>query len=468
MLNKNFPKIFFNAFLIILGTLFLSLFIKNTILFAIISLLVIYLVVTKIKFKRFALFLFIFSLITRIIAIFLLKTPIEYDFEVLYNATIQLLNGDLSYNDLPYFKLWGYQIGQVCYQALLLKIWNNVLIIKIINCLISSGTVLLIYLISKEIFKEKTARITGLLYSIFMFPLLFNSVLSNQILSTFLSYLAIYIMFSKRFDNQRVWIRYPLVGLLMGLSEIIRPEGIVFITTIIVFFIYYLRKDNILSSIKKCGGIIVSYFIITTLASFILTVTNISSVGLSNSDPLWKFVLGFNHETVGMYSNEDVYLTGNKELELEIIKDRTFGRIEDIPILFVKKIRNFWFLPDISWSNGYLYGNTLKILGHEVQGNDINEILNGFNKNIYYIMYICLFLGLYKTRKSYKNELSYFLIILSCVYLGVYLLIEIMPRYAYCPQVALFILSGFGIEYVLTLLEEINNEKENIDSSSLL
>lgn len=468
MLNNKFPKIFFNSFLIILGTLFLTLFIKNTIIFAILALLLIYFVSAKLKIKRFAILLFVFSLITRLIAIFILKTPIELDFDVLYKASLQLLEGDLSYNQLPYFKLWGYQIGQVVYQTLLLNIWNNVLIIKIINCLISSGTVVLVYLIGKQLFKEKTARTIGILYSIFLFPLLFNSVLSNQILSTFLFYFAVYIMFSKRNEDKKWWLKYLLSGILMGLAEIIRPEGIVFVTTIIVWLIYFLKKGNVLNTIKKTGLIFISYFAVTTVASLILISTNISPSGLSNHDPLWKFVLGFNHETVGMYSSDDEYIVGNKELELELIKDRTIGSIEKVPILFIKKARNFWFVSDISWSNGYLEGETLNILGINISGSQINEILNSFNKNIYYFMYFSLFLGLYVSRKNKKNELSNFLIILLCVYVGVYLLIEIMPRYAYCPQVALFILSGYGIEHIFKLLEDVKNEKENINSRTLL
>ena len=54
-----------------------------------------------------------------------------------------------------------------------------------------------------------------------------------------------------------------------------------------------------------------------------------------------------------------------------------------------------------------------------------------------------------------------FLTILICVYIGVYLLIEIMPRYAYLPQVGLFILSGYGVEYLLDWLEYKKKLKYN-------
>ena len=454
MLKKKLADVFFYAVLLILGITFLSVFIKNTLLFGLVSIVAIYVFTNKVKIKKFSLFLFVYSLVVRLIAIFVLKTPIESDFKVLYDASLDLLNNDLSFNTLGYFKLWGYQTGQVVYQAFLLNIWNNVLIIKIANAIFSSGTIVLIYLICKELFKEKTARLVSLLYSLFLFPLLFNAVLSNQILSTFLTYLGIYLLFAKRFDNLNNWIRYPLIGIVLGLANVIRPEGIVILTTLIVFLIINFKKKEIKSQISNAACIFVGYYIIVTACSMLLVVTNVSPIGLSNKDSLWKFVLGFNHETIGMYDVNDEWAVGNREEEIELIKERTFGSIEKLPILFIKKTRNFWFSSDIYWSNNYLDNKQVNVMGIDVNGSDINELLVNFNTCIYYFMYGLLFLGLYATRKKAKSNLVKFLTILTCVYIGVYLLIEIMPRYAYLPQVMLFILSGYGIEYLLNILEE--------------
>ena len=462
MLNKKFANIFMDVLLIILGVLFLTLFIKNALLLGIISVVAIIYLVRKYNMKKFALILFIFSLITRLVAVLMLKTPIELDFEVLYDASIALLKGNLSFTNSGYFKLWGYQMGQVVYQALLLKIWMDPLIIKIVNAVISSGTVVLTYLISKEIFTEKTAKVVSLLYSIFMFPILFNAVLSNQILSTFLTYLAIYLLFSKRFTKMNNIVKYLLVGLSLGCANIIRPEGIVILTTILIFSIYYLTKANFKEMIKKVGIILLSYLVVTNTCSYLLIVTNLSQVGLANKDPLWKFVLGLNYDSVGMYDSNDEYLVGNKDLEVEIIKDRTIGSITKLPILFIKKVRDFWFVSDLYWSNNYLENENVNMLGWNLKGHDVNEFLNNYNKCIYYFMFVCFFIGLYKNRCKKHNELVNFLEIMILVYIGVYLLIEIMPRYAYLPQVGLFILSGLGIEYILEKIKGVSYEKENV------
>ena len=53
-----------------------------------------------------------------------------------------------------YFQTYPFQLGLVLYQALLLRIINSTLLLKIMNSLITSGIVVLIYLISKKLVKE--------------------------------------------------------------------------------------------------------------------------------------------------------------------------------------------------------------------------------------------------------------------------------------------------------------------------
>lgn len=459
MICKKIPNFFLYVILVILGVIFLTVWIKNAVIFGIASLVIIYFIAKKSKSKRFGIYLFVLAFVLRLLAVSLLKTPIEYDFKHLYDASLKLLNGDLSYNQNSYFIMWGYQIGQVLYQTLLLKICNSVFFLKVVNCLISSGIVVLIYHISKEFLSETTSRIVSLLYCIYMFPLLFNSVLSNQILSTFLIYLAIYIMFGQKFNNWKNVYRYLVIGCLFSISNIIRPEGIVSIAAIIVFFIYELTKKNYKQSIKNVLLILNPYYAIFLLVSNILIVTNISPSGLVNKDPLWKFVLGFNHESVGAYATSDEYAVGNREIEMELIKDRTIKSIDKLPMLFIKKTRNFWFSSDIYWSNNYLDNKNVVVFGHTIPGTSINQFLINYNSCIYFTMYLCLFVGLFKNCKRKKNDIITYLSIFVSVNIGVYLLVEIMPRYAYCASVSLFILSGLGIEYILHVFSKIKKSE---------
>ena len=72
MLNKKLSNVFFYSVLFILGVTFLSVIIKNTLLFGIISIIGIYLFASKIKIKNFGLYLFIYSFLVRLIAVLFL------------------------------------------------------------------------------------------------------------------------------------------------------------------------------------------------------------------------------------------------------------------------------------------------------------------------------------------------------------------------------------------------------------
>lgn len=104
----------------------------------------------------------------------------------MYQASNLLRVGDLSYTESSYFIKWGYQVGHVVYQAILLNICNSTFFLKIVNCLALSSTTVLIYLIVKDLLNEKVAKFTSLTYVFYLHPVLLTTVLTNQHVPTFL------------------------------------------------------------------------------------------------------------------------------------------------------------------------------------------------------------------------------------------------------------------------------------------
>ena len=147
---STWPLIFL---LLALSLVFLLFLIAEKYIYTIIIFGIIIFVSFKIKVPKFSLVLFILSMLSKLLAIMLIKPPIESDFLVMYQASKLLRVGDLSYTDLDYFIKWGYQVGHVFYQAMLLKICNSVFFLKIVNCLALSGTTVLIYVNSKRFIK---------------------------------------------------------------------------------------------------------------------------------------------------------------------------------------------------------------------------------------------------------------------------------------------------------------------------
>ena len=398
-----------------------------------------------IKENKFIIFLFLFSFIIRLGVILLVDTPIISDFKVMYDAALEIVNGTDSYKSMGYFITWGYQMGHVLYQAFLLSIINSAFFLKIVNCIITSLTVVFIYLISRRICSERSAKISSILYSIFLFPLLLNSVLTNQFLPVLLILIALYILLNINFKKKFV-ISSVVVGILLGLSNIFRSETIVILFSILLYFVFlFITKVDWKKLIISFLIIFMGYYVVFNGTSLLLKATNVSPSGLEILNSSWKFVLGFNYETSGMYSNEDAAIYAG---DSEAAKKEAINRImqfEKIPLHFLKKTKILWFNSDLSWSISMdeVYYKVLNII------NQIWIIL--FN-----ILAVCSAFRFIKF-KFEKEHVLMSLILL--VYFGVYLLIEVMPRYAYSLQVFEAIIIGISLDYIFTKIKALKKGK---------
>ena len=143
-------KLILYFFLFFLGLIVVSGNITNGILLTIFSVFFLLLFVKKSKIKNFSLFLIVISLLIKIIGIFIIKVPVRADYKLMYDASLNVLNGDLAFTKNYYFSFFSYQLGHVFYQALLLKVFNSIFILKLLNCIYSTIITLLIYLLVRR------------------------------------------------------------------------------------------------------------------------------------------------------------------------------------------------------------------------------------------------------------------------------------------------------------------------------
>ena len=66
----------------------------------------------------------------------------------------------------------------------------------------------------------------------------------------------------------------------------------------------------------------ITYIILTQIASSVLIITNINDIGFKNANPYWKFVLGFNYEYNGKNNLDLITNSLNKELD-KIVQEQT-------------------------------------------------------------------------------------------------------------------------------------------------
>ena len=255
---------------------------------------------------------------------------------------------------------------------------------------------------------------------------------------------------------------YIIAAIFISLGNIIRPEGIIIVFSLILFEIFRFKKKNIVDTIKKVSIFLIIYFFIGSSASFIIQKTGINPSGLNNTNPLWKFVLGFNHETCGYYTEDDVIYQSDSELEKEIIKQRIFSDPIKTANLLVCKVDHFWLLSDLSMESGAFSDKEFNLLGIKIKYSNIENVVLDLNQYIYLFTFLMSILGVIIKRKEIVKKSSLFFLILMIVTFFVYLLIEIQPRYSYFIHISIFILSAYGYKYLLDKIKILNNHiKDN-------
>lgn len=422
-------KIILIVSLVFLGLLICISTFENGILLSILSFAFIIFFVKKAKIKRFCLFLFLFSFITKVVGIFILKLPMGVDYETMYAASLEALNGNLSFARDGYFVAYGYQLGHVFYQTLMLKLINSITFLKILNCLYATIITVLIYKILQKFTKENVARITSLIYSISLYPIYLNSVLGNQQLSLMLFLIGIYILLTKK----STIVNGIIIGILFALGNLERPEGIIYITTLIIYNIVTLK--NIKLILKNSLPVLISYLALTQLFSFILIKTNVNDIGFKSSDPYWKFLVGFNYEHSGKNNLEDYEYTVDLETEKQVMLERVKD-FKKIPGLFYQKAKILWLYDDLDQT---FNATTTTQFSQFIVKTIVNYI-----RFINFILVALAFIGLIKNKNI--HNINYFFIINALIYLAVYLLIEVSARYYFNPQICIIILSALGLD----------------------
>lgn len=443
----------FIAMLSIIGLIFLG---KTTLIFTSVALITFYFISKNEKMKKFVFWLFIASFLIRLVSIIVIDFPQVFDFELLLNAAQKLIVGDMSFNEWQHLKVWSYQTGFVIYEALVLKLFSSVFVLKLLNIIYSSLLVVFVYLFSKKLTNEKSARYVSLIYMVLPFPLFLNTVLTNQHLATLLMCFSVLFLLK---DNHKIR-NYIIAGVFLSFSNIIRPEGIVIITTLLIYELCKLKKNEIFNVLKRVGAFLLVYLSIGAIASNLVIYAGVNETGLKNNDSLWKFVLGFNHETCGHYSQDDTKFLMNKEESLKVIKERVFVSPLKLGKLFVCKIDNFWLQANLENEDTKFKDKSFDIFNKEIQFKEAEDFVININITLHILILGLSFIGIIVYRKDKKLEKGMFFIISLVVCFGVFLLIEIQPRYIYFIYIFLFAISSYGINYVFNLIEEYKNKKK--------
>lgn len=400
--------------------------------------------------KKFLIILLLVSFLIRTAVVLEIRNPQVSDFKTLYDISEDYLDGSLEESSQYYLNAYNFQIYFALIQALFLKLFNKIVFLKLINVILAIGGIAVMYRIINRITNKKTAQIMTVLYSFFINPMLYNNILSNQHLFLFLTLLGFDLFFEEKIVKKN-WVRFSLVGLILGIANLVRPESILTILTIICVSIYrFLKKeDTIKNIVKKLLPLFMVYIVITMVPMFILR-----SAGVVKNTPemgsLYKVVIGLDAENNGRWTEKLYWEYTNQEnlheYEIEKIKEEICNT--KIVKMFVAKANIFWNDFGNSWSLSHLTQETLGNTSIKTEKFEI--FILDYDQVIWLIIWILALVGVFVSKKD--EEKSYIIYVIGATL--TYLIIEVQGRYAFIYRPFVFIIASIGLKKILDIFKE--------------
>lgn len=400
--------------------------------------------------------IFVLGVIARLLYGVLSQTPLESDMLLCYNSANSVIRGDLSWLDLPYYRVWSYQIPFVYYEAFILWIFKTVRALYVFDALWGVLICVLIYLIVELLSSNKLiALILASLYAWLPSSILKSGLLYNFSLAGVFLLLGIYcyILALKKINNKPFHICMILnfvSGLLVAISCLFRQEGLVILLACSCFYIFYfITNHNCICGKKAVFAfrcfvslllVVIGYIIIVNLASWCFDAAGITSHGLGNNCPYWKIVVGLTPDNYGQYSDRYVWICSimnpseQKEAFDNIMKE-ILSEKSPIEILgfFIKKHYYMWGAIDSGF--GIPYNTVLE--------RAFTIVYLALDKFIYLLFLVLSIIGL-KPHNDKTYEKHYFYICFIGFFLS-YLIFEAGARYRYDPMLILVLTSTFGM-----------------------
>lgn len=373
------------------------------------------------------------------------KNPTQVsDFLYMYNSAMDLAQGNSNALKTSYYNFAIFNTPFTIYEAFLLKWFDSIFLLKLLSVFYSTLIVLFIYKIAQSIFGWKVARIAGFIACIFPPFIIYNAVLTNQTISILFLLMGVYAIINKK---------YMYGGLLLGLGQVFRPIGIMFLigAILMIFWEWYTKKESFykhnLKQLLTSGLrlVVPYYFVLLSVSGFLVSFHYTDHGLFYNPTPSYKFLVGLNQETKGSYSKTDNKLIdqdieGFEEIAREKINERTVN-LTEVASLFEHKFKEMWGSKDASFFWTKLSKNGLILF------------------NQYFWIFILLSSGavilfIRKKNTSYHLNGSLYLVWTFLGFIFIYLLIEIQTRYRYELYPLFILTSALGSIHILKVSEK--------------
>ncbi|WP_294376992.1 glycosyltransferase family 39 protein [uncultured Clostridium sp.] len=395
----------------------------------------------KIKKKIMFYYILILGFILRLVWALITKSYPVSDFLAIYEAAGGLLQGDTTpFKGLGYFARFPHNTPYILLFSVMRKFFgdNGLFVMKMLNVVLSTISIALVYAICNKIFKDQKKILLGT----FFIAILPSAVLyvpvycSENIAIPF--YLASIYLFILVLEKKHNCFLLLLSGLLLSVGHLFRMVAYVILIAYIMYIFIY-SKEKVLSKIRNSLFLIISFILVFFTVSTILIKMDITERHLwDGSEPsITSAVRGSNIESGGSWNPEDAEFidgklqTVDKDTLSKICKERILERYTTTPPaelfrFFIKKIATQWAYGD----NSGAYWSEIGI-----EDNDIIFDISGkgllWSQLVYAIILLFIIKGLFNKEDHIDNRIINLFYIILCGFGAMLLILENQCRYAY-------------------------------------
>ena len=411
---------------------------------------------------------FLLGIVARIFLICNLKFLLVSDFEFYYNHAHQIINNVSKMDEYISYNGYAYMFSKVI-SILFIIFGENINTVLVFNLICQIITTILFY----KIISIKADKTISALLSIFYF-LLPNVIFSNLLVSAETFFMLLFILtiylflkfISKPIITKKNILKFILLGIMISITNNIRPVMTIFIISLIIYYILTFKK---IKEFLSLGVIIITYVI----SNLIFNIYIENGIGQeTRSGALgWSIYFGSNYETCGSWTEEDSNYVfneilnnpknGNKELVIESFKRyEKLGVIKSTELIGCKYTR-LW--TDNNSTLSFLTSVTTE--DYQINLNSYNKPLEDISRIVIVLLLISCIANTFYDIKN-KNNSNLFLQIFSIGYILSNLIVCLNGRYNLPLYPLLIICSSNYIcsKFVPNLISEIKKLPKKLDS----
>ena len=406
--------------------------------------------------RRAALWLGLGCFVLNLIWVLVIRIEPFSDYFKYWQTACALARGE-ALPESWYLSLYPHILGTASFLSLFVRLFGeSVLAVSLVNVLLTTLSCLLLYRLGSELYGEETGFLAGLLWAVDPCKMMLNSLVFSEPLYTCLILLFFLLVtrLERRIDAgaplSSLLLRSACLGAVLLFVNLIRPIAAILWIALAIWLLF-LRGRALTSAAgwKRRAPALALMLCVYVLGGRLWTghVEKLLGTEVATT-PVYNIYVGFNEETQGQWSAEDMdLLTAYHEQGMSApeaqaaltphLRERLASGI-DFPRLFANKLFAFLGADQLG---GYTYRFTRPELFY--------KLCMGICNVFYYGVFLAALAGLWRLLKSRALDAG---LLPPLFFLGLtlaHMLVEVSDRYHYSliPILILYAALGFAGQF---------------------